>query len=90
MDEDGKMADGEESEEPPAEPPEPRTFSRDRLVLYHWTQSFASQKVKKKGGKKCCLAGKRRSGLLTSYVCSPHRTLCFCGRACVFVHGGRP
>lgn len=42
-DEDGKVADGEESEEVPAEP---KPFNKDRLVLYHWTQSFASQKVK--------------------------------------------
>lgn len=45
MDEDGKITDGEECEEPPAEP---KPFNKDRLVLYHWTQSFASQKVKKK------------------------------------------
>ncbi|CAB1455574.1 unnamed protein product [Pleuronectes platessa] len=42
MDEDGKITDGEESEEPTAEP---KPFSKDRLVLYHWTQSFASQKL---------------------------------------------
>lgn len=45
MDEDGKITDGEECEEPTAEP---KPFNKDRLVLYHWTQSFASQKVKKK------------------------------------------
>lgn len=47
MDEDGKIAaaaaDGEECEEPTAEP---KPFNKDRLVLYHWTQSFASQKVR--------------------------------------------
>ncbi|XP_076023095.1 ganglioside-induced differentiation-associated protein 1-like 1 isoform X4 [Genypterus blacodes] len=43
MDEDGKITDGEESEEPTAEP---KPFSKDRLVLYHWTQSFTSQKVR--------------------------------------------
>uniref|UniRef100_A0A3Q0R9U3 Ganglioside induced differentiation associated protein 1 like 1 n=1 Tax=Amphilophus citrinellus TaxID=61819 RepID=A0A3Q0R9U3_AMPCI len=43
MDEDGKIADGEECEEPAAEP---KPFNKDRLVLYHWTQSFTSQKVK--------------------------------------------
>ncbi|XP_071370480.1 ganglioside-induced differentiation-associated protein 1-like 1 isoform X3 [Centroberyx affinis] len=43
MDEDGKITDGEESEEPAAEP---KPFSKDRLVLYHWTQSFSSQKVR--------------------------------------------
>ncbi|KAM3871987.1 ganglioside-induced differentiation-associated protein 1-like 1 isoform 2-T2 [Diretmus argenteus] len=43
MDEDGKITDGEESEEPTAEP---KPFSKDRLVLYHWTQSFSSQKVR--------------------------------------------
>lgn len=74
MDEDGKMADGEESEEPPAEPPEPRTFSRDRLVLYHWTQSFASQKVKKKRWKKK-LPGWKTAVRAADFVCllsSPH------------------
>ncbi|XP_060930689.1 ganglioside-induced differentiation-associated protein 1-like 1 isoform X3 [Limanda limanda] len=49
MDEDGKITDGEESEEPTAEPP---PFSKDRLVLYHWTQSFASQKVRLVIGEK--------------------------------------
>lgn len=43
MDEDGKVADGEECEEPAAES---KPFNKDRLVLYHWTQSFASQKVR--------------------------------------------
>ncbi|GLD50502.1 ganglioside-induced differentiation-associated protein 1-like 1, partial [Lates japonicus] len=42
MDEDGKITDGEECEEPTAEP---KPFNKDRLVLYHWTQSFASQKT---------------------------------------------
>ncbi|CAL8255554.1 unnamed protein product [Arctogadus glacialis] len=40
-DEDGQIPDGEDSEERNAEP---RPFSKDRLVLYHWTQSFSSQK----------------------------------------------
>lgn len=48
MDEDGKITDGEECEEPTAEP---KPFNKDRLVLYHWTQSFTSQKVKKKKKK---------------------------------------
>ncbi|XP_056128811.1 ganglioside-induced differentiation-associated protein 1-like 1 isoform X3 [Lampris incognitus] len=43
MEEDGKITDGEESEDPTAEP---KPFSKDRLVLYHWTQSFSSQKVR--------------------------------------------
>ncbi|XP_034392429.1 ganglioside-induced differentiation-associated protein 1-like 1 isoform X4 [Cyclopterus lumpus] len=43
MDEDGKITDGEECEEPTAEP---KPFSKDSLVLYHWTQSFTSQKVR--------------------------------------------
>ncbi|XP_030625485.1 ganglioside-induced differentiation-associated protein 1-like 1 isoform X3 [Chanos chanos] len=43
MDEDGKITDGEESQEPTIEP---KPFSKDRLVLYHWTQSFSSQKVR--------------------------------------------
>ncbi|GAA6071286.1 ganglioside-induced differentiation-associated protein 1-like 1 [Tachysurus ichikawai] len=42
MDEDGKLADGEESHDPPVEH---KPFSKDRLVLYHWTQSFSSQKL---------------------------------------------
>uniref|UniRef100_A0A8C4ZEZ1 Ganglioside induced differentiation associated protein 1 like 1 n=1 Tax=Gadus morhua TaxID=8049 RepID=A0A8C4ZEZ1_GADMO len=42
-DEDGQIPDGEDSEEHNAEP---RPFSKDRLVLYHWTQSFSSQKVR--------------------------------------------
>lgn len=58
MDEDGKIAaaaaDGEECEEPTAEP---KPFNKDRLVLYHWTQSFASQKVReerrRKGSRGC-------------------------------------
>lgn len=55
MDEDGKnaaaAADGEECEEPTAEP---KPFNKDRLVLYHWTQSFASQKVRveRRGGER--------------------------------------
>lgn len=52
MDEDGKIAaaaaDGEECEEPTAEP---KPFNKDRLVLYHWTQSFASQKVRVERGR---------------------------------------
>ncbi|KAI4823240.1 hypothetical protein KUCAC02_011844 [Chaenocephalus aceratus] len=43
MDEDDKTTDGEESEEPTAEL---KPFNKDRLVLYHWTQSFTSQKVR--------------------------------------------
>uniref|UniRef100_A0A8C2IYZ5 Ganglioside induced differentiation associated protein 1-like 1 n=1 Tax=Cyprinus carpio TaxID=7962 RepID=A0A8C2IYZ5_CYPCA len=43
MDEDGKITDGEESHEPTIEH---KPFSKDRLVLYHWTQSFTSQKVR--------------------------------------------
>ncbi|XP_070766803.1 ganglioside-induced differentiation-associated protein 1-like 1 isoform X3 [Enoplosus armatus] len=43
MDEDGKITDGEECEEPTAEL---KPFNKDRLVLYHWTQSFTSQKVR--------------------------------------------
>ncbi|XP_078110188.1 ganglioside-induced differentiation-associated protein 1-like 1 isoform X4 [Sander vitreus] len=43
MDEDGKITDGEQCEEPTVEP---KPFSKDRLVLYHWTQSFTSQKVR--------------------------------------------
>ncbi|XP_078479154.1 ganglioside-induced differentiation-associated protein 1-like 1 isoform X3 [Lampetra planeri] len=43
MDEDGKVTDGEECEEATAEP---KAFNKDRLVLYHWTQSFTSQKVR--------------------------------------------
>ncbi|KAI3357803.1 hypothetical protein L3Q82_016192 [Scortum barcoo] len=35
VDEDGKITDGEECEEPAAEP---KPFNKDRLVLYHWTQ----------------------------------------------------
>lgn len=44
MDEDGKITDGEESNESTIEH---KPYSKDRLVLYHWTQSFSSQKVKK-------------------------------------------
>ncbi|KAI5096026.1 ganglioside-induced differentiation-associated protein 1-like 1 [Silurus meridionalis] len=43
MSEDDKLADGEESHDPPVEH---KPFSKDRLVLYHWTQSFSSQKVR--------------------------------------------
>ncbi|XP_067227838.1 ganglioside-induced differentiation-associated protein 1-like 1 isoform X1 [Chanodichthys erythropterus] len=43
MDEDGKITDGEESHEPTIEH---KPYSKDRLVLYHWTQSFSSQKVR--------------------------------------------
>ncbi|MBN3306175.1 GD1L1 protein, partial [Amia calva] len=43
MDEDGKITDGEESQEPGADC---KPSSKDRLVLYHWTQSFSSQKVR--------------------------------------------
>lgn len=44
LDEDGEMTDGEKSEEPAIE--SKPNFSKDKLVLYHWTQSFTSQKVK--------------------------------------------
>lgn len=50
MDEDDKTTDGEESEEPTAEP---KPFNKDRLVLYHWTQSFTSQKVRGEEGELC-------------------------------------
>lgn len=38
----GKSTEGEENQDPT----DPALKSRDRLVLYHWTQSFSSQKVK--------------------------------------------
>uniref|UniRef100_A0A8C7JY77 Ganglioside induced differentiation associated protein 1-like 1 n=1 Tax=Oncorhynchus kisutch TaxID=8019 RepID=A0A8C7JY77_ONCKI len=38
------MTDGEKSEEPAIETKP--NFSKDKLVLYHWTQSFISQKVR--------------------------------------------
>uniref|UniRef100_A0A673WLZ2 Ganglioside induced differentiation associated protein 1 like 1 n=1 Tax=Salmo trutta TaxID=8032 RepID=A0A673WLZ2_SALTR len=44
MDEDGEITDMEKSEEPAIES-KPH-FSKDKLVLYHWTQSFTSQKVR--------------------------------------------
>ncbi|XP_038863507.1 ganglioside-induced differentiation-associated protein 1-like 1 isoform X4 [Salvelinus namaycush] len=44
LDEDGEMTDGEKSEEPAIE--SKPNFSKDKLVLYHWTQSFISQKVR--------------------------------------------
>ncbi|XP_036386165.1 ganglioside-induced differentiation-associated protein 1-like 1 [Megalops cyprinoides] len=44
MDEDCKFAEEEERKEAVVEPK--RVFSKDRLVLYHWTQSFTSQKVR--------------------------------------------
>lgn len=44
MDEDGEITDMEKSEESAIES-KPH-FSKDKLVLYHWTQSFTSQKVK--------------------------------------------
>jgi len=44
MDEDGKVTDGEESQEPTIEH---KPYNKDQLVLYHWTQSFSSQKVRK-------------------------------------------
>ncbi|KAG7278484.1 hypothetical protein CRUP_038779 [Coryphaenoides rupestris] len=44
-DEDCKIPDGEESEAA-EQTADPRPFSKDRLVLYHWTQSFSSQKVR--------------------------------------------
>ncbi|KAJ8265718.1 hypothetical protein COCON_G00148170 [Conger conger] len=43
MDEDGKIADDEEIQEHSTDS---KPFSKDRLVLYHWTQSFSSQKVR--------------------------------------------
>jgi len=43
MDEDGKVTDGEESQEPTIEH---KPYNKDQLVLYHWTQSFSSQKVR--------------------------------------------
>ncbi|XP_061865142.1 ganglioside-induced differentiation-associated protein 1-like 1 isoform X3 [Colius striatus] len=38
----GKSTEGEENQEPT----DPALRSQDRLVLYHWTQSFSSQKVR--------------------------------------------
>lgn len=38
----GKSTEGEENHDPT----DPALKSQDRLVLYHWTQSFSSQKVK--------------------------------------------
>ncbi|XP_006639465.1 ganglioside-induced differentiation-associated protein 1-like 1 [Lepisosteus oculatus] len=43
IDEDGKIADGEESQEAALDC---KPTSKNRLVLYHWTQSFNSQKVR--------------------------------------------
>ena len=37
----GKSKEGEENQDPT----DPALRSQDRLVLYHWTQSFSSQKV---------------------------------------------
>ncbi|MBN3283015.1 GD1L1 protein, partial [Polyodon spathula] len=42
-DEDGKIADEEGTQEPAIDC---KPNSKDRLVLYHWTQSFSSQKVR--------------------------------------------
>ncbi|NXN95486.1 GD1L1 protein, partial [Rhinopomastus cyanomelas] len=38
----GKSSEGEENQDPT----DPTLKSQDRLVLYHWTQSFSSQKVR--------------------------------------------
>ncbi|XP_009280476.1 PREDICTED: ganglioside-induced differentiation-associated protein 1-like 1 isoform X4 [Aptenodytes forsteri] len=38
----GKSTEGEENQDPT----DPALRSQDRLVLYHWTQSFSSQKVR--------------------------------------------
>ncbi|XP_009471570.1 PREDICTED: ganglioside-induced differentiation-associated protein 1-like 1 isoform X5 [Nipponia nippon] len=38
----GKSTEGEENQDPT----DPTLKSQDRLVLYHWTQSFSSQKVR--------------------------------------------
>ncbi|XP_010187300.1 PREDICTED: ganglioside-induced differentiation-associated protein 1-like 1 isoform X4 [Mesitornis unicolor] len=38
----GKSTEGEENQDPT----DPALKSQDRLVLYHWTQSFSSQKVR--------------------------------------------
>ncbi|KAJ8260093.1 hypothetical protein GJAV_G00176970 [Gymnothorax javanicus] len=43
MDEDSKL---EEENESPEAVIDSKPFSKDRLVLYHWTQSFTSQKVR--------------------------------------------
>lgn len=51
----GKGKDGEENQDPT----DPALKAQDRLVLYHWTQSFSSQKVK-------CSAG--FSGRITSSI----------------------
>lgn len=42
----GKGKDGEENQDPT----DPALKAQDRLVLYHWTQSFSSQKVKRSAG----------------------------------------
>lgn len=51
----GKSMEVEENQDPT----HPAFRSKDRLVLYHWTQSFSSQKVK-------CFAGLKK-GLLAQY-----------------------
>lgn len=78
MDEEGKTTDGEECEEPTAEP---KPFNKDRLVLYHWTQSFASQKVKKRK-KKPILAGKRWRLHATDIVLRLQLFVFACVRVC--------
>lgn len=64
----GKSMENEEIQDPA----HPAFRSKDRLVLYHWTQSFSSQKVK-------ALTGFRREG------CQPVISVCKipgCGGEC--------
>ncbi|XP_067096577.1 ganglioside-induced differentiation-associated protein 1-like 1 isoform X2 [Osmerus mordax] len=86
MDEDDKITDGEENEEPVAE--SKPNFSKDRLVLYHWTQSFSSQKVRLVINEKGLLCDERDVSLpLTEHKEPWFMRLNLGEEVPVFIHG---
>ncbi|XP_063063740.1 ganglioside-induced differentiation-associated protein 1-like 1 [Engraulis encrasicolus] len=85
MEEDGKDTDGEENQEPTIEP---KPFSKDRLVLYHWTQSFSSQKVRLVINEKGLLCEERDVSLPLSEAKEPWFMRLNLGEEVpVFIHG---
>ncbi|KAJ8359191.1 hypothetical protein SKAU_G00157160 [Synaphobranchus kaupii] len=85
MDEDSKSAEGEQSRETILEP---RPISEDRLVLYHWTQSFTSQKVRLLINEKGLLCEERDVSLPLSEQTDPWFMRLNLGEEVpVFIHG---
>ncbi|KAJ8258214.1 hypothetical protein GJAV_G00194440 [Gymnothorax javanicus] len=86
MDEDGKIADDEETQEHSTDT---KPFSKDTLVLYHWTQSFSSQKVRLVINEKGLLCDERDVSLpITEYKDPWFMRLNLGEEVPVLIHGG--